>query len=139
LHAALCKEFFKKIKNRLCRRPLTGALGTGFFQKNPFADGLCQWLSAQVFLKKNKTPLCRRPLPVALGTDFFQKKIKPPLCRRPGPEAIGKEGFKKPSTYLVVNGCCFWPTAHCGLLAQAVPRASSWVLGKEPWPRKNSP
>jgi hypothetical protein len=67
--------FLKKIKNRLCLRPLTGALGTGFFKK--------------------KT-LCRRPLPVALGTCFFQKKNKkPPLCRRPGLNAVGKEGFKK--------------------------------------------
>jgi hypothetical protein len=35
--------FAKKIENYLCRRPLPGALGTGFFQKieTPlFADGL---------------------------------------------------------------------------------------------------
>jgi hypothetical protein len=52
--------FFKKIKNHLCRRPLPGALGTGFFKenKNPlFADGLCQGRSARVFFQKIKTPL----------------------------------------------------------------------------------
>jgi hypothetical protein len=67
--------FFKKIKNCLCRRPVSGTLGTGFSKKKekqpllmafdrgsrhrfkkkikpPFADGLCQRLSAQIFFKK---------------------------------------------------------------------------------------
>jgi hypothetical protein len=49
------KKVFKKIKNRLCQRPLPRALGTGFFLKN------------------RKNSLCRRALPGALGTGFFKK------------------------------------------------------------------
>jgi hypothetical protein len=75
---AVGKEFFlKKIKNRLCRRPLHRTLGTVFFQKNKkpslptasapdprhriffkknrktiFADGFCPGLSAQNCQKK---------------------------------------------------------------------------------------
>jgi hypothetical protein len=53
---AVGKEFFlKKIKNRLCRRPLHRTLGTVFFQKNKktiFADGFCPGPSAQDFFQK---------------------------------------------------------------------------------------
>jgi hypothetical protein len=47
--------FFKKIEKHLCRRPLPGALGTGFFNKI-------------------KTPLfCRRPILEAVGKEDFKK------------------------------------------------------------------
>jgi hypothetical protein len=67
---ALGKEIFKKIKNRLCRRPLPGTLGTGFSQKNRktvFADGLCQGRSAQVFFKKINPPSLLTALPQGAG------------------------------------------------------------------------
>jgi hypothetical protein len=49
--------FLKKIiKNRLCRRPLPGALSTGFFSKK----------------------IEKQHLPGALGTGFFFKKIEKP-------------------------------------------------------------
>jgi hypothetical protein len=73
------------------------------------------------FSKKIKIPLCRRPLPVALGTGFFSKKIKTPFL----PTAPRQRRFQKPSTYPAVNGYFFWLTAHCGISAQAVPRAST--------------
>jgi hypothetical protein len=95
------KNFFKKIKNRHCGRPLRGALGTGF--------------------KKQKNRLCRRPLPGALGIGF-SKKNKPPSLPRPLANKISKTVNLTPP----VNGF-FWPTAHRGLSAQPVPRA--WCLG----------
>jgi hypothetical protein len=49
------KFFAKKIENYLCRRPLPGALGTGFFQKN------------------RNPPLCRRPSLEAVGKEDFKK------------------------------------------------------------------
>jgi hypothetical protein len=60
LQGALGKEFFlKKIKNCLCRRPLPGALGTGFFpkkEKQPLPTAFARGLGTKIS-KNNKTPI----------------------------------------------------------------------------------
>jgi hypothetical protein len=95
------KNFFKKIKKRLCRRPLHRTLSTRFFQKkierpslptasapDPrhriffsknrktiFAYGFCSGLSAQNFQKKIKSP----SLPTALSRGRRQRNFQKPL------------------------------------------------------------
>jgi hypothetical protein len=104
----LAKKVFLKNKKQSLRRPLPRALGTGFVYKNRktvFADGLFQERSAQNFLKKYETPL------VANGP-----------AARPSAKKISKTVNLTP-----VNGYFFWPTAHCGLSAQPLPRA--WSSG----------
>jgi hypothetical protein len=114
------KNFLKKIKSLLCRRPLLGTLGTGFSKKNrktTFADRLCQGLSAQV----------------------FQKQIKPPFLLTARARGRRQKRFQKLSTEPAVNGYFFWLTAHCGLSAQPVPRASSLGARQRAVAEKNSP
>jgi hypothetical protein len=71
------KKFFKKLKYRLCRRPLHRTLGTSFFQqnrKNIFADGFCPGPSAQ---------------------DFFSKKIEKPSLPTASAQGSWHRIFKK--------------------------------------------
>jgi hypothetical protein len=86
------RNFFKKIKNRLCRRPLPGTLGIGFSQK-------------------------KQPLPTAFARGsrhrFFQKK------------RLSAKTISKTVNLTRRYGYLFLPTAHCGLSAQPLPRASS--------------
>jgi hypothetical protein len=50
------KVFFKKIKIRLCRRPLPGALGTGFFlkkiEKQPLSTAFARGSQHRFFQNK---------------------------------------------------------------------------------------
>jgi hypothetical protein len=70
-----------------------------FSKKNPFADGHCQWLSAQVFSKKNKNPpLCRQPLPGVLGIGFSKKNKNPLFADGPATRPSAKKFSKNRQT-----------------------------------------
>jgi hypothetical protein len=119
LHGALGKEtFLKKIKT-VC------------------ADGLCQVCSAHDFLKKIE----KQPLSTAFAKGFrhrFFLKKNLPLCRRPKLEAVGKDDFKNRQLNPPLTASFYgrWPTVGSRHILCREPRAR--VLGKEPWPRKNS-
>jgi hypothetical protein len=117
------RNFYKKIKNRHCRRPLPRALGTRFF-----------------FQKNRKTSL---PTAFARGARHrvsFQKKIKNPLfadgpASRPSAKKVSKN--RQPNPPLTATFFGRQPTVGSRHSLCREPRAQ--VLGKEPWLRKNSP
>jgi hypothetical protein len=123
------KKFFKKLKYRLCRRPLHRTLGTSFFnkiEKTSLPTASAPDRRHRIFFQKNRKTIFADGFCSGLLAQNFQKKIKFPSLPRALSRGRRQRNFQKPLSKPPVNGYFFWSMAHCGLSAQPVPRAWCW-------------